>query len=216
MSRPPRASASAASTTRSTFRSAAPPTRRIFGPFQSEPTMTKRCGTTKRASNIRRAPITFNGRSSTPRSRTCRSRSMRAAARRASCSTSTRRTRPASRWNSPLSPLQGLDLSLAGSYVSAEFDSTRATNAVLATPDRHPRRQPPAVGAEVPGGGDGDLRRSGSATMPTGTSTASFQHVGSRYTQPATRKRQPAYFEHDLLRSDTGDSARATQRLSTR
>ena len=56
----------------------------------------------------------------------CRSPSTPEAAPRASCSTCPRRTRPASRPNLQCSPLPGLDLSLAGSYVSAEFDSTVA------------------------------------------------------------------------------------------
>jgi iron complex outermembrane receptor protein len=57
------------------------------------------------------------------RSRTCRSRSMQEAARRVSSSTFPRLTPRVSRRSCRFA-VEGLDLSLAGSYVSAEFDST--------------------------------------------------------------------------------------------
>ena len=53
-------------------------------------------------------------------------------------------------------PIDGLDLSLAGSYVKAEFDSTLP--GASGRFDRYSRWQPLAVGAELPDGRDGYLR----------------------------------------------------------
>ena len=54
-------------------------------------------------------------------------------------------------------PIEGLDLSFAGSLLNSEFDSTIA-NPILAIADRHPQRQPPADGPEISVRGDGELR----------------------------------------------------------
>ena len=64
-------------------------------------------------------------------------------------------------------PVEGLDLSFAGSLFNSKFDSTIA-NPVLAITDRYPRRQPPADGAQVPDCSDGDLRNTRSVRMPSG------------------------------------------------
>ena len=93
-------------------------------------------------------------------------------------------------------PIEGLDLSLAGSYVSAEFDST-VDNAILAlrTGIREGNRLPSvpkfqmaaAVTYGQPWGDDKDWYVN-----------ASFQHVGSRYTQPGDQEDNPRTFTHGL------------------
>ncbi|MEG3087782.1 TonB-dependent receptor [Sphingomonas sp. PB4P5] len=89
-------------------------------------------------------------------------------------------------------PLTGLDLSLSGSLLEAQFDST------LARPD----------GSVIEGIRDGNrlpsvpkFQISGSATynFPIGAEsdafiTAAFQHVGSRFTQPGDQENNPRTF----------------------
>ncbi|WP_414900019.1 TonB-dependent receptor [Sphingomonas flavalba] len=95
-------------------------------------------------------------------------------------------------------PVTGLDLSLSGSVIQAEFDST------LARPD----------GSVIEGIRDGNrlpsvpkfqLAASGTYSFPlneaTGTRgyiSASFQHVGTRFTQPGDQENNPRTFVHGL------------------
>jgi iron complex outermembrane receptor protein len=100
-----------------------------------------------------------------------------------------------------VSPLEGLELSLAGSYVSAEFDSTLARDSsdpddalTISTGIREgnrlptvPKFQMAATAAYTDRFGSGDWYVN-----------ASFQHVGSRYTQPADQENNPRTFSHGL------------------
>jgi iron complex outermembrane receptor protein len=91
-------------------------------------------------------------------------------------------------------PVEGLDLSLSGSIVESEFDSTLTT----------------ASGAVIEGIQEGNrlpsvpkfqLSASGSYSFPVGVGmeafvAASFQHVGSRFTQPGDQVNNPRTFPH--------------------
>ena len=89
----------------------------------------------------------------------------------------------------------GLDLSLAGSYVSAEFDSTlspsvlashrpASAKATACRPCRSSRWRPrPPTG-------------SGSTTMATGMSTPATSMSAAAYTQPADQENNPRTFFH--------------------
>ncbi|MGH6781279.1 MAG: TonB-dependent receptor, partial [Sphingomonadaceae bacterium] len=94
-------------------------------------------------------------------------------------------------------PAEGIDLALSGSYVEAEFDAT------VARPD----------GSVIEGIKDGNrlpsvpkfqISASASYSFPidaNGTEayfSASFQHIGSRFTQPGDQERNPRTFVHGL------------------
>jgi iron complex outermembrane receptor protein len=93
-------------------------------------------------------------------------------------------------------PLPGLDLSISGSYVEAQFDAT------IALPS----------GAVIEGIRDGNrlpsvpkfqMSASASYSFPIGADSqawlsASFQHVGSRFTQPGDQENNPRTFVHGL------------------
>ena len=94
-----------------------------------------------------------------------------------------------------LSPADGLDLNLSGSLIEAEFDSTLPGALTAATGIRDGNRLP-----SVP---KFQLSASGSYEWPIGDSAsmyvaASFQHVGTRYTQPADQENNPRTFVHGL------------------
>ena len=107
------------------------------------------------------------------------------------------------------SPAPGLDLSLAGSYVSAEFDST-IDNPVLAsrTGIREGNRLP-----SVP-----KFQAAATATygQPMGASSewyvsGSVQHVGSRYTQPGDQEEANQNFNFLFFDPVTLDFGSSTQ-----
>ncbi|MDZ4306466.1 TonB-dependent receptor [Allopontixanthobacter sp.] len=94
-----------------------------------------------------------------------------------------------------LNPVPGLDLSLSGSVIEAEFDTTLPGALTVATGIREGNRLP-----SVP---KFQLSASGSYEWPVGDGTdayvaASFQHVGSRFTQPADQENNPRTFVHGL------------------
>jgi iron complex outermembrane receptor protein len=84
------------------------------------------------------------------------------------------------------SPLAGLDLSLAGSYVSAEFDST-IDNPVLAsrTGIREGNRLPTVPKFQIAASATYGTRLSDNADWYVNTT---FQHVGDRITQPGDQE----------------------------
>lgn len=95
-------------------------------------------------------------------------------------------------------PLKGLDLSLSGSVIDSKFDSsvTSSTGVVLAG-IRDGNRLPTVPKFQ--------LSASGTYTVPMdvfgsqeGFFTASVQHVGSRYTQPADQEDNPHAFVSGL------------------
>lgn len=94
-----------------------------------------------------------------------------------------------------LSPVDGLDLNLSGSFIEAEFDSTLPGALTAATGIRNGNRLP-----SVP---KFQLSAAGSYEWPVGDSAsmylaASVQHVGTRYTQPADQENNPRTFVHNL------------------
>ncbi len=93
------------------------------------------------------------------------------------------------------SPLQGLDLSLAGSYVSAEFDSTLPSPLDDRTGIREGNRLPTVPKFQVAAAATYTQRFSDNGDWYV---NASFQHVGSRYTQPGDQEDNPRGFPHGL------------------
>jgi iron complex outermembrane recepter protein len=94
-----------------------------------------------------------------------------------------------------LSPADGLDFNLSGSLIEAEFDTTLPGVLATATGIRDGNRLP-----SVP---KFQLSASGSYEWPIGDRAnmyvaASFQHVGTRYTQPADQENNPRTFVHGL------------------
>ena len=94
-----------------------------------------------------------------------------------------------------LSPAPGLSLSLSGSIVESEFDSTLPGALTVATGIRDGNRLP-----SVP---EFQLSASGSYEWDLGDTTTafvagSFQHVGTRYTQPSDQENNPRTFVHGL------------------
>ncbi|MBK6412677.1 TonB-dependent receptor [Sphingopyxis sp.] len=94
-----------------------------------------------------------------------------------------------------LSPADGLDFNLSGSLIEAEFDTTLPGVLATATGIRDGNRLP-----SVP---KFQLSASGSYEWPVGDAAnmyvaASFQHVGTRFTQPADQENNPRTFVHGL------------------
>lgn len=94
-----------------------------------------------------------------------------------------------------LNPAQGLSFDLSGSIIEAEFDTTLPGALTAATGIRDGNRLP-----SVP---KFQLSASGSYEWPIGDRAsayvaASFQHVGTRYTQPADQENNPRTFTHGL------------------
>ncbi|HEX8573214.1 MAG TPA: TonB-dependent receptor [Allosphingosinicella sp.] len=94
-------------------------------------------------------------------------------------------------------PAQGLALSIAGSWVEAEFDQTRlrATGAVL---------EGMRKGNRLPSVPNFQLAASAFYSFPLGGGEdeayfgVTAQHVGSRYTQPGDQENNPRTFTHGL------------------
>ncbi|HYD37484.1 MAG TPA: TonB-dependent receptor, partial [Allosphingosinicella sp.] len=94
-------------------------------------------------------------------------------------------------------PVRGLDLSLAGSLVEAEFDETRLKqNGQVLEGIREGNRLPSVPKFQI--------AASAFYTFPIGDSGdeayfgATFQHVGTRYTQPGDQENNPRTFVHGL------------------
>jgi iron complex outermembrane recepter protein len=111
-----------------------------------------------------------------------------------------------------ISPLQGLELSASGSYVSSEFDST-VDNPVLAdrTGIREGNRLPSVPRLQFAVAANYTERFGDNADWYW---NVSFQHVGGRYTQPGDQERTNELFllanNTDMVWFDpvTGDSGR--------
>lgn len=94
-----------------------------------------------------------------------------------------------------ISPAEGLNFNLSGSWIEAEFDTTLPGALAVATGIREGNRLP-----SVP---EFQLSASGSYEWPVSDNAdayfaASFTHVGSRYTQPADQENNPRTFVHGL------------------
>ncbi|HEY1142744.1 MAG TPA: TonB-dependent receptor, partial [Sphingomicrobium sp.] len=93
-----------------------------------------------------------------------------------------------------LNPLPGLDLSLNGSLISAEFDSTVRTGDGVQIPGLRKGNRLPTVPKF-------QMSANAAYTAPIMENadlllTASYQHVGSRYTQPDDQEDNPRTFPH--------------------
>ena len=88
-------------------------------------------------------------------------------------------------WELSATPAHGLDLSISGSLVSAQFDSTLPGVLAATTGIRDGNRLPTVPNFQI--------SASASYSFPVATDAdayvgASFQHVGSHYTQPSDRR----------------------------
>jgi outer membrane receptor protein involved in Fe transport len=89
------------------------------------------------------------------------------------------------------SPIEGLDLSIAGSYVSAEFDTTLPGTLPETTGIREGNRLPSVPKLQLAASATYSQRFRDNAEWFV---TASVQHVGSRYTQPSDQENNPRTF----------------------
>jgi iron complex outermembrane receptor protein len=90
----------------------------------------------------------------------------------------------------------GLDLSVNGSYVNAEFDSTISNPALAtATGIREGNRLPSVPRLQLAAAATYTTRFISNADWYI---NASYQHVGSRYTQPGDQENNPRTFVHGL------------------
>ena len=94
------------------------------------------------------------------------------------------------------SPVEGVDLSLSGSILEAEFDSSVTTIAgdVIAG-IREGNRLPTVPNFQLSANASYSFPVMDTAEAFVG---ASFQHVGSRYTQPSDQENNPRTFVHGL------------------
>ena len=94
------------------------------------------------------------------------------------------------------SPAQGLAFSIAGSMLEAEFDSTVTTTAgAVIAGMREGNRLPSVPRFQVSANASYTFPVADNAEAYFGTS---FQHVGSRYTQPSDQDNNPRTFVHGL------------------
>ena len=98
-------------------------------------------------------------------------------------------------------PLPGLDVSVAGSFVSAEFDSTLSR--VDGVPDDLTTATGIREGNRLPSVPKFQMAASVTYGQPLNDNAdwyvnASLQHVGSRFTQPADQENNPRTFNHGL------------------
>jgi Outer membrane receptor proteins, mostly Fe transport len=94
-----------------------------------------------------------------------------------------------------LHPANGLDFSLSGSIIEAEFDTTLPGALVTATGIRDGNRLPSVPKFQLSASGSYEFPVSDTAKAYV---AASFQHVGTRYTQPADQENNPRTFVHGL------------------
>lgn len=94
------------------------------------------------------------------------------------------------------SPVTGLDLGLSGSYVEAEFDSTLTRpNGTVIEGIRNGNRLPSVPKFQMAANATYSFPIDASGNSNAFV-TASFQHVGSRYTQPGDQENNPRTFVH--------------------
>lgn len=94
-----------------------------------------------------------------------------------------------------VSPAAGLDLVFSGSLIEAEFDSTLPEPFASATGIREGNRLPsvPKFQISATGSYEWPISRTADAYI-----SASYSHVGNRYTQPADQEDNPRTFAHGL------------------
>ncbi len=89
------------------------------------------------------------------------------------------------------SPVRGLDLSVAGSYVTAEFDSTLPGALAASTGIREGNRLPSVPKFQIAATATYGQRFNDRSEWYV---SASIQHVGNRYTQPSDQENNPRTF----------------------
>jgi iron complex outermembrane receptor protein len=94
-----------------------------------------------------------------------------------------------------LNPADGLDFNLSGSIIEAEFDTTLPGALAAATGIRDGNRLPSVPKFQLSASGSYEWPISDAANLYV---AASFQHVGTRYTQPADQENNPRTFTHGL------------------
>lgn len=92
-------------------------------------------------------------------------------------------------------PADGLDLSIAGSIIEAEFDTSLPGPFAAATGIRNGNRLPSVPKFQIAATGSYEWPVSDTAKAFI---NASAQHVGTRYTQPADQENNPRTFTHGL------------------
>ncbi|HKR24526.1 MAG TPA: TonB-dependent receptor, partial [Allosphingosinicella sp.] len=93
-------------------------------------------------------------------------------------------------------PVEGLDLSISGSLLEAEFDSDVTTTAgVVIAGMREGNRLPSVPRFQISASASYSFPIADGAEAYIG---ASYQHVGSRYTQPSDQENNPRTFVHGL------------------
>lgn len=94
-----------------------------------------------------------------------------------------------------VSPTPGLDLVFSGSLIEAEFDSTLPEPFATATGIREGNRLPSVPKFQFSATGSYEWPVSDSADAYI---SASYSHIGNRYTQPADQENNPRTFAHGL------------------
>lgn len=94
-----------------------------------------------------------------------------------------------------VSPATGLAFNLSGSYIKSEFETTLPGALAAATGIRDGNRLPSVPEFQVSLNGSYEWNVSDSTLAFV---TGSFQHVGSRFTQPADQESNPRTFVHNL------------------
>ncbi|PLK28049.1 TonB-dependent receptor [Porphyrobacter sp. TH134] len=94
-----------------------------------------------------------------------------------------------------LNPAPGLNFNLSGSIIESEFNSTLPGVLAGATGIRDGNRLPSVPEFQFTASGSYDWELSASTT---GFVTGSFQHVGTRFTQPSDQENNPRSFVHGL------------------
>jgi iron complex outermembrane receptor protein len=92
-------------------------------------------------------------------------------------------------------PSPGLNFNVSGSYVKSEFNSTLPGALASATGIRDGNRLPSVPEFQLSANGSYEWELGDSTTAFV---TGSFQHVGSRFTQPADQENNPRTFVHNL------------------
>jgi outer membrane receptor protein involved in Fe transport len=93
-------------------------------------------------------------------------------------------------------PVDGLDLAISGSVVEAEFDSTLTSGGNVIGGIREGNRLPSVPEFQISASAAYTREIANDGTEAN--FTASFQHVGSRYTQPGDQENNPRTFVHGL------------------
>ena len=93
-------------------------------------------------------------------------------------------------------PVDNLDLALSGSLLEAEFDSTLTSGGNVIGGIREGNRLPSVPKFQISASAAYSVDLATDGTQ--GIFTASFQHVGSRFTQPGDQENNPRTFVHGL------------------